>query len=293
MVEYHRRFLCWWGLLLFGLGLGSRRSADNDLRDLELAILHNLNLLAGTEQASQPVTKTLDHFIGHVGSAPFAQLLHQHTHRLIRMKALDDFRFQGDFIVPIDGTGYLSFSHHHCSQCLTQKHPAGKVSYLHPVLEAKLVTSTGLALSLASEFIQNPPGRTPTDYQEQKQDCELKAFDRLAVTLKASFPQLRLCLSFDSLYGCGRAFAVCKKYHWPFVVTFKERRTPDLWREFLALLKLRPEQKRTITLPDKTRRVYRWVEQLPYTDGEKRSWTLGPFSARKPLPPAEKLLLPG
>ena len=43
MIEYHRRFLCWWGLLLFGLGLGSRRSADNDLRDLELAILPNLN----------------------------------------------------------------------------------------------------------------------------------------------------------------------------------------------------------------------------------------------------------
>jgi hypothetical protein len=80
------------------------------------------------------------------------------------MKALDDFRFQGDFLVPIDGTGYLSFSHHHCPQCLTQKHPAGKVSYLHPVLEAKLVSATGLAFSLASEFIENPPGRTQLRY---------------------------------------------------------------------------------------------------------------------------------
>ena len=288
MVEYHRRFLCWWGLLLFGLGLGSRRSADNDLRDLELAILHNLNLLAGTEQVSLPVTKTLDHFIGHVGSPAFAQLLRQHTRRLIRMKALDDFRFQGDFIVPVDGTGYLSFSHQHCPHCLTQKHASGKVCYLHPVLEAKLVTSTGLALSLASEFIENPPGRTPTDYQEQKQDCELKAFDRLAATLKAAFPQLRLCLSFDSLYGCGRAFAVCTKYHWHFVVTFKEGRTPDLWREFLALLKLRPEQKRTTTLADKTRRVYRWVEQLPYLDSEKRSWTLGAILCEETSPTGEK-----
>ena len=288
MVEYHRRFLCWWGLLLFGLGLGSRRSADNDLRDLECAILHNLNLLAGTQQDSLPVTKTLDHFIGHVGSAAFAQLLHQHTLRLIRMKALDDFRFQGDFIAAVDGTGYLSFSHHHCSQCLTQKHSSGNVSYLHPVLEAKLLTTTGLALSLASEFIENPPGRTPADYQEKKQDCELKAFDRLARTLKASFPQLRLCLSFDSLYGCGRAFAVCQKYHWHFVVTFKEGRTPELWQEFQALLKLCPEQKRTVTLPDKTRRVYRWVEQLPYIDSEKRSWTLGRHSLRGNLPHRRK-----
>jgi hypothetical protein len=126
-------------LLLFGLGLGSPRSADNDLRDLQLAILQNLNHLAGTQQESLPLTKTLDHFIGHVGSAAFAQLLHQHTQRLIRMKALEDFRFQGDFVLALDGTGYLSFSHHHCSRCLTQKHASGAVSYLHPVLEAKLL----------------------------------------------------------------------------------------------------------------------------------------------------------
>ena len=288
MVEYHRRFLCWWGLLLFGLGLGSRRSADNDLRDLELAILHNLNLLAGTQQDSLPVTKTLDHFIGHVGSGAFAQLLHRHTYRLIRMKALDDFRFQGDFITVVDGTGYLSFSHHHCPQCLTQKHSSGKVSYLHPVLEAKLVTSTGLALSLATEFIENPPGRTPADYQEKKQDCELKAFARLAPKLKAAFPQLQLCLNFDSLYGCGPAFALCQRYHWHFVVTFKEGRTPDLWREFQALLQLCPEQKRTVTLGDKTRRVYRWVEQLPYIDSEKRSWTLGAIVCEETSPAGEK-----
>ncbi len=288
LVEYHRRFLCWWGLLLFGLGLGSRRSADNDLRDLECAILHNLNHLAGTEQDSLPVTKTLDHFIGHVGSSAFATLLHQHTLRLIRMKALDDFRFQGDFVAAVDGTGYLSFSHRHCSQCLTQKHSSGTISYLHPVLEAKLLSSTGLALSLASEFIQNPPGRTPTDYQEQKQDCELKAFDRLADTLKAAFPQLRLCLSADSLYGCGRFFAVCQKHHWHFVVTFKEGRTPELWQEFQALLRLCPQQKLTTTLPDKTRRVYRWIEQLPYIDGEKRSWTLGAILCEETSPTGEK-----
>src|SRR5262249_16954713 len=151
--------------------------------------------LAGTQQTSLPVAKTLDHFIGHVGSPAFAQLLRQHTRRLIRMKSLDDFRFQGQCVVAIDGTGYLSFSHCHCPQCLTQKHSSGVISYLHPVLEAKLVSSTGLALSLATEFIENPPGRTPSDYQEQKQDCELKAFDRLAQTLKSSFPQLSLCLS--------------------------------------------------------------------------------------------------
>lgn len=52
------RFLCRWGRLLFGLGPGGRRPADNDLRDLELAIRHNLNLLAGTRQTSLPLTRS-------------------------------------------------------------------------------------------------------------------------------------------------------------------------------------------------------------------------------------------
>jgi hypothetical protein len=141
---------------------------------------------------------------------------------------------------------------------------------------------------LASEFIENPPGRTPTDYQEKKQDCELKAFDRLATTLKAAFPQLRLCLTADSLYGCGRFFAACRTHHWHFVVTFKEGRTPELWQEFQALLTLSPEQKRTVTLGDKTRRVYRWVEQLPYVDSEKRSWTLGAMVCEETSATGEK-----
>ena len=284
LVEYDRRFLSWWGILLFGLGLGSRRSADHDLRDLELAILHNLNHLAGTAQATLPVTRTLDHFLGHVGSLALAQLLQRHLRRLLRMKALDDFRFQGHVLVAVDGTGYLSFSHRHCPQCLPQKHASGKAAYLHPVLEAKLLTATGLALSLASEFIVNPPGRTPADYQTAKQDCELSAFDRLAAALQLDFPQLCLCLVFDSLYACGRVFARCRQYRWPFVVTFKEGRTPDLWREFQALLKLCPEQKRTLTLPDGTRRVYRWVEQLPYVDSEQRAWTLGAIQCEETSP---------
>jgi hypothetical protein len=138
------------------------------------------------------------------------------------------------------------------------------------------------------EFIENPPGRTPADYQTQKQDCELKAFDRLAKDLKASFPQLRLCLNLDALYTCGRAFAICQKNHWHFVVTFKEGSLPDLWQEFQALLKLQPAQKLAAQWPDKTRRLYRWVEHLPYTDSQKRPWTLGAILCEETSPDGEK-----
>ena len=137
--------------MLFGLGLGSRRAVDQDLRDSECAVLDNINRLAGTDQKSLPVSKTLDHFLGHVGYEPFARLRYLCMHRLLRMKALDDFRFQGDFVVAVDGTGLMSFSHRHCPHCLTQKHATGTV-YLHPVLEAKLLSS--------SKILPVPPLRT-------------------------------------------------------------------------------------------------------------------------------------
>jgi hypothetical protein len=275
MVIYNQRFLCWWALLMFGLGFSSRRSADNDVRELESHVLENLNRSAGTDQQTLPVAKTVDHYIGHVGSSPFAQLPHCHLQRLIRTKALDHFRFKGNFIVPIDRTGYLSFSHHHCPQCLIHRRASRQVSYLPPVLEPKPVSSSGLALSLATEFIQNPPGHSPADYQQQKLDCELKAFGRQTRSLKSAFPQLRMCLCLDGLYACCQVFHIRKQNNWHFVVSFQEGRLPELWREFQALLKLQPQPKLTTILPDKTQRLYQWVELLPYSDSQKRTWQLG------------------
>jgi hypothetical protein len=62
------------------------------------------------------------------------------------------------------------------------------------ILEAKLVTSTGYAILLASEFIANIPGR---DFE--KQDCERKAFVRLASKIKKYFPRLPICILSDGL----------------------------------------------------------------------------------------------
>lgn len=158
LVVYHRRFLAWWGLLLFLMKLGSRRQLDFDLRDLSTHVMDNLNRLAGTSQESLPVDGTLDHFLGHLGAAPPERLRTQMIGHLIRMKALDDARLQGYFVVAVDGTGWMCFRERHCDRCLTQKQ-GETVIYLHMILEAKLLGPCGMALSIATEFIENDPGR--------------------------------------------------------------------------------------------------------------------------------------
>jgi hypothetical protein len=137
---------------------------------------------------------------------------------LIEQKLLRKFRFLGKYyLVAVDGTGMSTFEHKHCEHCLTKTSKNGVVTYFHYVLEAKIVTTSGLSISLASEFIENQKGR---DYE--KQDCEQKAFVRLAAKIKKKFPRLPVCILADGLYPNKTVFEICRKYGWQFIITLKE-----------------------------------------------------------------------
>jgi hypothetical protein len=190
---------------------------------------------------------------------------------LIRKKVLDRYRLLGHyFVVAIDGTGRLTFPERHCPHCMTMTQN-GKTTYYHPVLEAKLVLPNGFAFSILTEFIENP-GENPS-----KQDCELKAFYRLAKRLKAAFPRLPLCLSLDSLFAGGPTMSICEQHNWKFMIVHKDGDIPFVHKEFESLLPLTPQNHRTfLTGPQgKTRQEYRWINDIAYTDSEKKKHTVG------------------
>ncbi len=274
------------------LKLGSRRQLDFDLRDPESQVLNNFNRLATTLQETLPVHNTLPHFIGHVGAVAFAWVRTLMIRRLIRMRLFDHDRVGNHLVVGVDGTGMLSFQHRHCPYCLTQKH-GEKTRYFHPVLEAKLLTtSSGLALSMGSEFIENPVPAGPTqdlEYANLKQDCELKAFARLAPQLRKEFPQTPILITSDALYACGAAIQICKDCHFGFVFTFKPGRLPSVWEDFLALLKQCPQNTKRLRLPNGTRQLYRWVNDLSYQDTENRQHTFDAFLCEETTPTGETI----
>jgi hypothetical protein len=173
----------------------------------------------------------------------------------------------------IDATGLLCFHRRHCPYCLVQRH--GKQTlYLHQVLEAKLLGPAGLVVSLDSEFIENADAgaRTGRSADAIKQDCELKALERLAPRIKKAFPQVPFVLALDSLYACGPVLALAQRLKWSLVATFKEGRTPALWQEFRALLSQCPQNYRKDTWADGPTQEFRWVQHLDYEDSEGRSW---------------------
>jgi hypothetical protein len=286
LVIYHKRFLLWWGLSLFLCKLSSRRQLDYQLNTDGPEVLNNLNRLAGTAQASRPVNRTLDSFLGKVGAAPIVGLRARMVRRLIRTKALDAARLQGRFLIRIDASGYLVFRARHCDHCLTQRHGEATL-YLHQVLEAKLLGPAGMVVSIASEFIDNrdtagaPAGAGAERIQ---QDCELKALRRLMATLRAEFPQVRICLVGDGLYACGEGFQVAKDFKCDYIYTFQPGRTPALWADFRGLLRLGPGQRVEWTTPRGVRQVYRWVKDLPYTDTAGRAWSFAAIECREAKP---------
>src|SRR5207253_6740939 len=92
--------------------------------------------------------------------------------------------------------------------------------------------------------------------------------------IKKTYPQLRFVLAVDSLYGCGPVFALTQQLGWSLVVTFKEGRTPTLWREFRALLPHCPENCLKRDWADRPAQEFRWVTHLSYEDSEGRTWKL-------------------
>ncbi len=270
---YERGFLAWWGINLYLLQLGSRRQLDYELRDAGGQVLANLNRLAGTAQTTLPVHDTLDHFLGHVPLSGWEWLRTQLVRRLLRMKALDAARLLGRPVLLIDATGLLCFHRRHCPHCLTQRQ-GQQTLYLHQVLEAKVLGPAGVVISLGSEFIDNADAAAAKgkSAEQVKQDCELKALERLLPRLKKAYPQLPFVLVLDSLYGCGTAFALAEQLGWSYVVTFKEGRTPALWREFQALLPACPENALRREWGDGWVQQFRWVPRLDYQDSEGRRW---------------------
>ncbi len=282
-ITYSKHFLLWFGLMLFVCKLSSRRQANYHLNADGPEVLNNLNRLAGTNQTTCPVDKTLEYFCCGIGSDGLVDLRHQAVNRLIRMKVLDQARLQGEVVILVDGSGYLVFRERHCEHCLTQKH-GDTTTYMHQVLEAKLLGPDGTVFSIATEFIDNrdiQDSPAEASAERLKQDCELKALRRLLGKLRGEYPQLRICLSGDSLFGCGEGFQIAKDYHCDYIYVFKPGRTPALWDDFQGLLKLCPDQVVTGITPKGTHQEYRWVNGLRYKDSAGRNWTMNAIQLKE------------
>jgi len=181
--------------------------------------------------------------------------------RLIENRVFHKFRvFKQYFKISIDATGLYSFDKEPYDGCPFRQYKKKKV-WIQPVLEAKLVTENGFSISIATEWILN--GK-----KYDKQDCERKAFVRIAKKIKASFPRLPICILADGLYPNQTFFEVCKQNKWQFIITFKDTCLKSVWKTIGLELPKYPDNKtsRYEAINTKSARNYEytWLNAIDY-----------------------------
>jgi len=169
------------------------------------------------------------------------------------------------YMIAIDGTGHVTYKEKHCPYCLTKEKDGKVMYYYHNVLEAKIITENGLVLSIGTEFIENTIKYT-------KQDCELKAFYRLAERLKREFPQLKICLLLDSLYAADPVFKMLDNYNWKHIIIFKEGSMLKTYEEYLSLQRL--QKNREEIIDSGIIQKFNWVNDINHFPHQKPKFPL-------------------
>jgi hypothetical protein len=253
---YKLRHLVWLGLVMFILRLESRRQLTAE-KETE-SFRHNLLGLTETDEETVAHSDTVNYAMERIVPAEIEAIKVKMVKQLILDKRLDQFRLFGEFCIAVDGTGIFSFPEKHCDQCLKTEHSSGKVTWSHKMLEAKLVSENGFAMSVCSESIENPNG------VYEKQDCELKAFYRLADRLKSYFPRTPICLLLDSLYACKEVFRICKQNGWSFIIAFKEGSIPNLYAEVVRKKAAFVENALTVSIDKNQAQNLSWAHHLTH-----------------------------
>jgi len=255
--EYALAELVFGGIAMFIFKFGSRNQFDNYRK--EGVFKKNYHR---TFKMRLPSSDAIEDLMRLLETSELETLKEVIVKELIRRKVFHKFRFMNKkFLIAVDGTGTSTYGINYCGQCTSKTSKNGNTTYFHHVLEAKLVTHNDMGISVATEWIEN---KADGDYE--KQDCEQKAFQRLAAKLKKMFPRLPLVILADGLYPNKTIFEICRDNGWDFIFTFKDGNLPTVHKE-LELLPPSPDNTGERTLAKKgilKKQVYSWTNGVDY-----------------------------
>ena len=224
--QYTVRELAMGVIFIFLFKRGSRNNADNTSRKGNFS--KNVTKVFGCRI---PDTDTSNLLMKYLPTDVLETIKQSIVQKLLRDKTFSRWRTQRNrYCIAVDGTGVHSFKTEPYPNCCYKKSKKGILTYSISVMEAKLLCANGFSISIMTEWIINDPDNT----RNNKQDCEQKAFIRLANKLKAAYPQLAICILGDGLYPNDSIFKICKTNNWDFIFTFKDGTLTTVWEEITS-----------------------------------------------------------
>ncbi|MGN0350698.1 MAG: transposase family protein [Roseburia sp.] len=222
-IIYHQTDLNYMAILKNVCGQHSMREMEENFN--EENCIRTLRFMSGNRRLSEmPHYDTLNYYLEKLSPECLSELRKKMVVSLIRGKQFNRNRLLGKYWrVILDGTGLFYFKEKHCDNCLCtekQMDDGKKVKlYYHKVLEAKIVLSDRIVISLGTEFIENEKEDVG------KQDCEINAAKRLMEKMKKDYPRLPICIQGDALYATEPMMRLCREEcHWEYIFTQKDTR---------------------------------------------------------------------
>lgn len=217
--------------------------------------IRNIAQICGLELDEIPHCDTINDVFEKVKVEEIEKIRKYMIIKLIRGKIIQKYKIRDKYYhVIVDGTGLATSKKKYNENCLvknkTDKNGNEYQEYSTYVLEAKLVVGE-MVFSIGSEFVEN------VKEKETKQDCEIKAFKRLAAKIKREYPKLKILISGDALYASKPVLDICKGNGWKYIIRFKEGAIPSLYNEFETVVAKANES----TIKD-----YEYVTKLDYQE---------------------------
>lgn len=249
-------------ILWFVFQKSSRREANRQMTTP--TFLENMRLFF-PDLNSLPHHDTVNRFLAGVDIKELDKVLVDLITHFIRSKKFVTYLIDNCYPVAIDGTQKFVYEFLWAEEC-QQRQAGEKTQYYCSYLEATLVFHNGILLPLASEPLNYIEGDDSSD----KQDCETKAFHRLAKKIKGFFPRLKIMVILDGLYPNGPVFERCREYGWQFMIVLKDDSLKSVWEEFYALQKLEGNKKVKMRWANRDQE-FTWINDICYTyDNDKK-----------------------
>lgn len=238
-VEYSMSTITVTRLLGLICGIKSMREITQEFNTEET--IKNISNLLEIELEELPHYDTINNVFEQIDIKELQKIQKYMVQKLIRSKMFDKYRYKGKYFqIVIDGTGIVTFKERHCKHCLKKTFNKGEENeysiYYHYVLEAKLVVGD-IVISIDTEFVENEKEDV------EKQDCELRAFYRMAKRINDEYPKLPIVISGDALYAVEPVMKICIENGWQYILRMKEERSKLLGEEIKGLEKAEKEEK--------------------------------------------------
>lgn len=236
-ITYDMKVICITRLFALLCGITTMNSLTDTFNSEEA--INNISKLCKSNLDDIPHYDTINDVFENINIDELRYIQKYIAYTIIRSKMFDRLRYNGKIQVVVDGTSLVTFNYKHCDHCLVDSHCDGSITYKHYVLEAKIIFGS-FVLSIDSEFIENP-NHDVVKYK--KQDCETKAFKRLASRLKKNFPKLKFIITADGLYTSSPIIKVCESNNWDYIFRLKSEFPKTVTQDFEGIISYHNETK--------------------------------------------------